>query len=653
MKTGTEGGLAAHVALLSRVLGYLRPHRGRFAAGILLTLLGIGLDLLKPIPLALVINVVLSGQPLPRPLQPWLGGLQPMTLVSLAALSIVVITVARGLCVVGSNYLTIDVGQRMVNDLRTELYAHLQKLSLKFHYRQRTGDLLFRVMADTFSIQGMLMNGLLPLVSASLMLTGMFLVMLRFDAPLALVALLVCPPLYLAITRLTGAIHGHAAASKAAESDLYSRAETTIGAVKLVQAYGREERAVADFRRGSERQLALSLRLYSAETWFILVVDSLLAFGTAALVWLGALHVLAGRILIGDLTVFLSYLKDMYQPISGVSQNLAELTSARVGLERVFSVLDVQPDIQDAPDAVPLPPARGAVRLERVSFAYEEAHPVLREIELAIAPGEKIALVGRTGAGKSTLASLVLRFFDPQQGRVTIDGHDLRRVSLASLRRQVTLMLQEPILFHTSVTENIAFGAADASQERIRDAARRAEAEPFVLELPHGYDSVLGEGGQTLSGGQRQRLALARALLRETPIVILDEPTSSLDVATEALVWRNVEQLLRGKTALIIAHRLSTARMADRIVVMEQGRIAEQGSHDELMQRGGIYAGLWQRHGDARGGEGEPAVDADVGADAGLAHLAERADGAAGLPLSEAQPGTRPGERAKGRSFGE
>jgi ATP-binding cassette, subfamily B, bacterial len=585
------------MTILRRVLGYLKPHWLPFAGGITLTLLGIGLDLLKPLPLALVLDVVLSGKPLPGWLQPWIGDWSPMAQLALAAGAIVVLTVARGFATLGSNYLTISVGQYMVNDLRAALWAHLQKLSLKFHNQQQTGDLLFRVTADTFSVQGMLMNGLLPLAGASVMLVGMFAVMWSYDHVLALVALLVGPPLYLAISRLSGTILKRAAASKEAESDLYVRTETTIGAVKLVQAYGKEDVALADFRRGSERSLALSLKLYSAETVFILVVDSLLALGTAALVFLGALRVMQGQLNIGDLTIFLSYLRDMYQPIQGISQQLAELSSAKVGLDRVFAVLDVQPDIQDAPGAQPLPSTpRGEIRLEDVSFAYEEGSPVLKNVDLHIRPGEKIALVGRTGAGKTTLASMVLRFFDPQGGRVTIDGHDLRAVTLRSLRNAVTLMLQEPILFRTTVAENIAFGAI-VPPARIKEAAQRAEAEPFIVALKDGYDTVIGEDGDTLSGGQRQRLSLARALLRDTPIVILDEPTSSLDVRTEALVWRNMEELLRGKTGIIIAHRLSTARMADRIVVLEAGRIVEEGPHGELLARRGVYWEMWQHGG--------------------------------------------------------
>jgi ATP-binding cassette subfamily B protein/subfamily B ATP-binding cassette protein MsbA len=593
--------------LLRRVLAYVRPHARPLAAGVFLTLVGIVLDLVKPLPLMIVIDVVLSGKPLEPGLSPLLGGLSPQALLAAAALSLVGLTLLHGIATLGANYFTIDMGQRMVNDLRTDLYAHLQKLSLKFHNQQQTGDLLYRVMSDTFSIQSMVMNGLLPLASALLTLAGMLLVLLRYDAQMAILSLLVAPPLFLSIHWLSRNIHGHATASREAESALYSSAETAIGAVKLLQAYGREKDAVDEFKKGSERSLALNLRLYNAETIFTLIVDGVLAAGTALLVWIGASRVLEGRLTIGELTVFLAYLAKVYAPVQAVSHNLRELVSSRAGLERVFQVLDVLPDVHDAPGARPLPPARGAIRLANISYGYDAARPVLRDVSLEIRPGQKVALVGRTGAGKSTLASLVLRFFDPQQGSVTIDGYELRDVTLHSLREQVTLMLQEPILFRSSVADNIRFARPDATLEEVKAAARLAEAEPFILELPGGYDALLGQDGQTLSGGQRQRLSLARALLRQAPIVILDEPTSALDVATEAVVWQNVETLLRGRTAIIIAHRLSTARMADVIVVMEDGRIVEQGSHEELVGKGGLYASLWGR---AAGGRGAELIEA-------------------------------------------
>ena len=583
------------LTLVPRIAAYARPHRARMSGGLAITAIGIALDLAKPLPLAIVLDSILSDKSPPWPVTSWFEDWSPLGQASFAAAAIVLIAVGRGLATLGANHLTIDVGQRMVNDLRIGLYTHLQGLSLRFHARQQTDDLLFRVMADTSSVQSLVVNGVLPLLSTAVMVAGMFAVMVRYDGLVALVALVVCPPLYLAVRWLTARISGHATASTMAESELYRRAGSALGAVKLVQAYGREERVVQDFRTGSERSLALSLRLHGSETLFLLVVQSLLAVGTAAIVWFGALRAMTGTLTIGELTVFLSYLRDLYQPVQDVSRNVAEIRSARAGLERVFSVLDVEPDVRDAPDAVPLPSIKGEIRFENVSFEYDDGRPVLRDVDLRIAPGEHVALVGSPGAGKSTLAGLILRFFDPQRGRVTVDGHDVRHVTLASLRRQVTMMLQEPIFFHATAFENIAWGSRDPDPARVRDAARRTEAEPFILALPGGYDVVLGEDSSTLSGSQRQRLALARALVRDTPIAILDEPTSALDAATEAKVWQNVQEQLRAHTMLVIARRLSTARCADRIVVLEDGAIVEQGTHEELLARRGAYFQIWHQ----------------------------------------------------------
>ena len=442
------------------------------------------------------------------------------------------------------------------------------------------------------------MNGALPLISAALMLIGMFVVMLRYDWVLACVALVVSPPLYLAIRWLTTRIHGHATAAKEAESELYSRAETAIGAVKLVQAYGREERVVQDFRAGSERSLALSLRLYGTETLFVLVVESLLATGTAAIVWLGALRVMSGALTIGELTVFLSYLRDLYQPILSLSQNLAEISSARVGLERVFSVLDAELDVKDAPDAQSLPPITGEIRFENVSFAYDDGRPVLRDIDLRIAPGEHVAIVGRTGAGKTTLAGLVLRFFDPQRGRVTIDGHDLRQVTpgVPPPAGHPDAPGAHPLPRHR-LREHRVRGSRNPDPATVREAARRTEAESFILALPQGYETSWARTAPRSRAGSASAWPWRGRWSATPPIV---DPGRADQRARRghrgpglAQPGRAVARAYRDRDRAPAEHR--PAR--DRIVVIDDGAIVEQGPHDELMARRGAYFDLWQRHG--------------------------------------------------------
>jgi ATP-binding cassette, subfamily B, bacterial len=534
-----------------RIGGYAWPHRARVAAGLGLTAAVIVLDLAKPLPLALVLDTVLSDPPLAWRPEPWFEGGNPVTQIALAAAAIVLIAVCRGLVGLATHGLTTDVGQRMVNDLRIGVFAHLQSLALKSHAQWPPEDSLRRVTTDTSAIQRIVADGVLPVLRVAAMLLGMFVVMLWYDWFLALVALIVYPPLYVA-------------------------AQTLMSRIRRQPG----EAAPADSKTG---------------TLFVLVVDALLALGSAAIVGLGAQRVLAGALTIGELIVFLSYLRDLHQPIQNVSRNLAEITSSRAGLERVFSVLDLETDVRDRSGATPLPPSRGEIRFEHVSYAYDGGPPVLRDVTLHVAPGEHVALVGPSGAGKSTLTGLVLRFFDPQAGRLTIDDRDLREVTLTSLRRQVSLMLQDPIVLHATAFENIAWGAWNPDLARVREVARQTEAEAFILALPGGYDAVLGEDGSTLSGGQRQRLALARALMRDAPVVILDEPTSGLDMAMESTVWRYVDEQLRGHTVIVTTQRLSTASRADRIVVLENGSIVEQGTHAELLARRGRYFELWQQ----------------------------------------------------------
>jgi ATP-binding cassette subfamily B protein len=546
-----RGLLSRRFPLGWRIARYGWPHRLRVAAALGLEVGGIALDLAKPLPLAVVVDTILSDRPSTWPLWPWFDAWQPMAQLSLAAAAMALIAVGRSLVTLATNALALGVAQRMVNDLRIGVLAHLQSLSLRFQAQEHAGERLRRAMADTVAIHRMVMHGTLPVLRVATMLLGMLVVMLWYDWLLALVALVVYPPLVLVAGVLTARIGRQAAASSTAAGN--------------------------------------------PGTSFAPVADSPLAVGAAVIVGLGAMRVLTGSLTIGELVVFLSYLRDLSPLVQNVSHDLAEIASSRAGLERVFAMLDVEADVQDAAGALPLPPSRGEIRFEHVSYAYDGGPPALRDINLHIAPGEHIAVVGRSGAGKSTLTGLVLRFFDPKTGRVTIDGHDLREVTLASLRRQVTLVLQEPIVLEATAYENIAWGARDQDPTRIREAARQTEAEAFILALPGGYDGVLGENGCTLSSGQRQRLALARALVRDTPVVILDEPTSALDLATASTVWQNIEQELRGHTVIAITQRLSTASGADRIVVLDEGTIVEDGTHAELLARRGLYFELWQQ----------------------------------------------------------
>jgi len=584
-------GLVGTLRLGRNVLRRLAPHRGLFAFAVL-QVLAIGLlELAKPWPLKVVVDGVLGGKPVGLP---WLAGLAPRALLAVACAALVGIYALLGLLAVTSNYATISVGQRMVNDFRSELYAHLQRLSLAFHSRREVGDLLYRLTADTFAIQTLTMNGFFPVLTSAVLLCGMVVVMLRLDVTLTLIALGVVPLLFLTIAGLSRRITALATDARLKESALWGVAQRAMGAIRVVQAFTTEDLEHRRFLASSGESLAATLRLYTFQTVYGAVVNVLIAVGTAAVLWAGAVHVLAGRLSVGEVLVFASYLASLYAPINSLTQTWGLVQGARVGAERVFELLETAPDLPDGTRDLVRGEVRGAVAFEDVCFGYDPGRLVLEHVTFAVRPGETVAIVGATGAGKTTLVSLVPRFYDPTAGRVLLDGVDVRTFRLRALRQQVAMVLQPPLVFPATVRENIAYGRPEATLAQVREAAALAQLDDFLARLPAGLETPVGEGGATLSAGEQLRITIARALLRDAPLLILDEPTSALDATTEARVMAALERLTAGRTTFVIAHRLSTVRRADRIVVLDAGRLVEQGTFAELLARGGAFARLYR-----------------------------------------------------------
>jgi ATP-binding cassette, subfamily B, bacterial len=572
--------------MLKKLLPYLAPYRWLAVWALLQVFLIAGFELLKPWPLKVVIDNVLGGKPFPFAA----GTSSPARLLLLACVGIVVVHLGAGALTLLHNYTTIRVGQQMVNDLRGALYAHLQRLSLAFHSRQRVGDLLYRITADSFAVQTMIMNGVLPILSAVVLLCGMLVVLLPLDPVLTLLSLSVVPILFVVISGFNQKIVDIATQVRNTESRVYSVVQWAMSSIKLVQAFTKEEEEHRRFMGASRESLRATLRLYSWQTVYSGAVNVVIAGGTALVVYAGARAVISGRLSIGELIVFVSYLAQLYAPINQITQSWGLIAGARVGARRIFEVLDVEGDLRDGTRSFPAEGARGDVTWRHVSFAYRPETPVLRDIELEAIAGSKIAVVGPTGAGKSTLLGLLPRFFDPVAGCVEIDGVDLREYRLKSLRDQIAMVLQPPLIFPLSVRDNIAYGRPGAAGEEIEGAARLACIHDLIASLPEGYDTVIGESGVLLSEGEKQRITIARALLRDAPILILDEPTSALDIATEALVITGIERLMAGRTTFIIAHRLSTVQRCDRIIVLNGGRIVEAGGIAELLCREGLFA---------------------------------------------------------------
>ena len=572
--------------MVMKLLPYLKAHRWRIAWALLQVLLIAGFELLKPWPLQIVIDNALGGKPFP------IAALSssPVKLLFLACVGMVVVHFGAGVLTLLHNYTAIRIGQDMVNDLRSALYAHLQRLSLAFHSRQRVGDLLYRLTADSFAVQTMIMNGALPILSAVVLLGGMLVVLFPLDPTLTVLALTVVPVLFALIALFNRKIVQIAGDVRTTESRVYSLVQWAMSSIKLVQAFTKEEEEHRRFMGASRESLQATLRLYSWQTLYSGTVNLVIAAGTAIVVFAGAQAVISGTLSIGQLIVFISYLAQLYAPINQITQSWGLIAGARVGARKIFEILDTETDLKDGMRKFPPSGARGEIAWSGVDFRYRADTPILTGIELKVPAGTKIAVVGPTGAGKSTLLGLLPRFYDPSAGSVAIDGIDVREYTLRSLRNQIAMVLQPPLIFPLSVRDNIAYGRPGADDRAIQEAARLAQVDELIASLPAGYDTLLGESGAALSEGEKQRITIARALLRDAPILVLDEPTSALDVTTEALVMAGIERLMMGRTTFIIAHRLSTVRQCDRILVLRGGAIVEQGTLPELLRLNGFFA---------------------------------------------------------------
>jgi ATP-binding cassette subfamily B protein/subfamily B ATP-binding cassette protein MsbA len=571
-------------------------------AVLVLMLVQMVLMALTPWPIKVIVDNALGGHQLPAWLHAvfvWLPG--PATRGALIwwsiAATIALFVLSWG-AKLGLSWTSVRFGYRMSYDLASDLLEHLQRLSLRFHTRHGIGSLMRRVTGDSGCLATIVQEALLPTVTAVSSIAMMLSLMWLINPLLTAVALCVIPLMLLAFRLYASAMLARSYERQVAEAQVYQTIEQTLSGLHVIQAFGHEPQADDRFGADTDRTLNATIALTWAQVRFKFLIGFAVALGAAGIFWLGGEEGMANKVTVGSLLVFLSYLNSLYQPLHDISYSNATVTEAAGSARRVLEVLDAPVELVDGPGAVRLDGVAGHVVLEGVWFGYEPGRPVLRGVSLEARPGEVVAVVGATGAGKSTLASLVPRFFDPDRGRVLLDGRDLRQLRLEQVRASVGLVLQESFLFPFSIAENIAFGRPGVGQEQIEAAARAANAHEFISRLPQGYATVVGERGATLSGGERQRIAIARALLKDAPVLVLDEPTSALDAATEASVLEALERLMAGRTTIIIAHRLSTISRAQRIIVLDHGRPVETGTHNQLLHRQSHYARLHERQHD-------------------------------------------------------
>ena len=577
---------------LPRMRPYLRPYRKTLVALLVLTILTAVFSLAEPWPLAVILNEVLREEETSGIVRTVFGP-DPTTWVVLASLVLLrfLIIVAGNGFTVWNNFLGARMEQNMVLDLRSDLFAHVQRLSLTFHDKRQTGALMSQINLQAASVGNVVMV-IPPLVEAGLTLIGMFVIAMLIDWQIAVLAMIVLPFLVWSFGLYGKRIVPRLQRVQQLEWQSLSIVHEAMAMMRVIVSFGREDYEHKRFRDQGRVAVDERVKLTVGQSLYTLGVQTITAAGVSAVMGLGAWHVIQGQISLGELVVLIAYISSVYQPLEQISTTVGMVHEQLVQFDSSMKLLDTEPEVVEREDAVELDRARGHVRATGVAFAYPGRRHTLAGISFDAKPGERIAIVGHTGAGKSTLMSLLVRFYDPSGGRIEIDGVDVRDLKLRSLREQISVVLQEPLLFSGTIAENIRYGRLEATREEIEDAARAANAHDFIAALPDGYETELGEGGSHISGGERQRISVARAFLKDAPILILDEPTSSIDSRTEGVILDSLDDLMEGRTSFIVAHRLSTVRHADQILVLSQGEVVERGTHEELLRTGTVYRQL-------------------------------------------------------------
>jgi ATP-binding cassette subfamily B protein len=590
------------VKYFPRVLKYLRPYWKLAVCSVLLIGIAALVGLLVPWPLKILVDQVLQNQPVSNTLASLTKWLPPgrFPLLVFAVLAGFALAILQNGLTVLDNYVNTKLHQSIALDFRSDIFQHAQRLSCSYHDQKRSGMVIYAINSQGDAVARLIM--IVPQLGQSLFtLAGMFWITFTMDRSLALLSLTVVPVLYYSVGYYMTHIQSRLVRVLAMEGESLSIVHESISMMRVIVAFGRESHEFRRFRDQGKRTIDARIDVTVRQTAFSLVVNSTTAAGTALVLGFGAYHVMQHRLTVGQLLVVMAYIAAVYQPLQTISTTVGSLQEISAALKIAYDVLDIEPDVKDQPSAVAMRRAQGRVEFEDVHFSYKGRRDTLKEVSFTVEPGQVTAIVGPTGAGKTTLVSLLPRFYEPDRGRVLLDGLPVERLKLRSLRDQISIVLQEPLLFSASIAENIQYGRLDASRGEIIDAARAANAHDFIMALPNQYETQIGERGAQLSGGERQRIAIARAFLKNAPILILDEPTSSIDSKTEAVILDALDSLMVGRTTFMIAHRLSTIRRADNILVMDQGAIVQRGSHGELMRHRGLYR---QLH-DLQGREGK------------------------------------------------